>query len=211
MKNLTTTFNLCLIPLLIHAVKSTNLRHVLVWHSFMWDIITNSYLSPAWTISVKEVLLTHWGRVTRICVSKLIIIGSDNGLSPDRRQAIIWTNAMILLIEPLGTNCSEILIEIHIYSFKKMHLKMSSGKWRPFCLGLNVLLALIWGPVCQKQVPRAGTNNYIPQILWAVTTCPCPWYLLVPRKFTNNLHLYHRHGVLQEPRRYSLNHEYLFS
>ena len=31
------------------------------------------------------------------------------------------------------------LIEIHIFSFKKIHLKMSSGKWRPFCLGLNVL------------------------------------------------------------------------
>ena len=26
------------------------------------------------------------------------IIGSDNGLSPDRRQAIIWTKAGILLI-----------------------------------------------------------------------------------------------------------------
>ena len=43
---------------------------------------------------------------------KLSIIGSDNGLSPGRRQAIIWTNAGILLIEPLGTNFSEILIEI---------------------------------------------------------------------------------------------------
>ena len=47
---------------------------------------------------------------------------------------------MILLIEPLGTNCSEIFIETHRYSFKKMHLRMSSGKWRPFCLGLNVLI-----------------------------------------------------------------------
>ena len=34
-------------------------------------------------------LLTHWGRVTHICVSKLTIIGSYNGLSPGRRQAII--------------------------------------------------------------------------------------------------------------------------
>ena len=63
----------------------------------------------------------------------------DNGLSPDRRQAIIWTNAGILLIRPLGTNFSGILIEIHTFSFKKMHLKMSSTKRRPFCLGLNVL------------------------------------------------------------------------
>ena len=83
--------------------------------------------------------LTHWGRVTHICVGKLTIIGSYNGLSPGRCQAIIWTNAGIFLIEPLGTNFSEILIGIQIFSLKKMHLKMSSAKWRPFCIGLNVL------------------------------------------------------------------------
>ena len=83
--------------------------------------------------------LTHWGRVTHICVGNLTIIGSDNGLSPDRRQAIIWTNTGILLIGPLGTNFSEILIGIQTFSFKKINLKMSSAKWRPFCLGLNVL------------------------------------------------------------------------
>ena len=83
--------------------------------------------------------LTHWGRVTHICVCKLTIIGSDNGLSPGRRQAIIQTNAGILLIETLGTNFNEILIDIHIFSFKKIHFKMSSGKWQPSCLGLNVL------------------------------------------------------------------------
>ena len=83
--------------------------------------------------------LTHWGRVTHICISKLTIIGSDNFLSPDQRQAIIWTNAGILLIEPLGTNFSEILIEILTFSFTKMHLEVLSAKWRPFCLGLNVL------------------------------------------------------------------------
>ena len=83
--------------------------------------------------------LTHWGRVTHICVGNLTIIGSGNGLSPDRRQAITWTNVGILLIGPLGTNFSEMLIEIHTFSFKKIHWKMSSGKWRPFCLGLNVL------------------------------------------------------------------------
>ena len=68
----------------------------------------------------------------RMHSSKLTIIGSDNDLSPGRRQAIIWTNAGILLIWPLGTYFSEISIEIHIISFKKMHLKLSSGKWRPF-------------------------------------------------------------------------------
>ena len=72
-------------------------------------------------------ILTHWGRVTHICVSELTIIGSDNGLVPGRRQAIIWTNVGILLIGPIGTNFNKILMEIHIISFKKMHLKMSSG------------------------------------------------------------------------------------
>ena len=81
-----------------------------------------------WVNSLKpDETLTHWGRVTHICISKLTIIGSDNGLSPGRRQAIIWTNAGIMLIGPLRTNFSEILIEIFTFSFKKMHLKMSSG------------------------------------------------------------------------------------
>ena len=76
--------------------------------------------------------LTHWGRVTHLCVGNLTIIGSDNGLSPGRRQAIIWTSAGILLTGPLGTNFSEVLIGIQTFSLKKMHLKMSSAKWRPF-------------------------------------------------------------------------------
>ena len=63
--------------------------------------------------------LNHWGRVTHICVSKLAIIGSDNGLSPGRRQAIIWINVKILLIRSLGTEFSEILIKIDTFSLKK--------------------------------------------------------------------------------------------
>ena len=70
---------------------------------------------------------THWGRVTYICVSKLTINGSDNGLSPGRRQAIIWTNTEILLIGPLGTNFIEIIVGIQTFSFRKMHLEMSSA------------------------------------------------------------------------------------
>ena len=66
-----------------------------------------------------------------MCVGNLAIIGPDNGLSPGRRQAIIRTNAGILLIEPLRTNFSEISIKIHTFSSKEMHLKMSSAKWRP--------------------------------------------------------------------------------
>ena len=90
-------------------------------------------------ITISHKWLTHWSPVTHTCVSKLSNIGSDNGLSPARRQAIIWTNARILLIGPLETNFSEILTEIMTFSFKKMYLKASSAKLRPFCFGLNVL------------------------------------------------------------------------
>ena len=107
--------------------------------------------------------LTHWGRVTHICVSKLTIIGSDNGLSPDPHQAIIWTNAGLLLIGPLGTNFSEILIEILTFSSKKMRLKVSSAKRRPFCPGLNVLTHLRtlgadpeMNVICQEFAFRLG-------------------------------------------------------
>ena len=85
--------------------------------------------------------------MTHICVGNLTIIGPDNGLSPGRRQAIIWTNAGILSIGPWGTNFSEILIGIHTLSLKKTHLKMSSAKWRPFCLCLNVL-------ICHVSLPH---------------------------------------------------------
>ena len=63
-----------------------------------------------------------------ICVSKLFIIGSDNGLSPSRRQAITWFNAGLLSIELSGTNSSENWIWIQNISFKKMHFNMPSAK-----------------------------------------------------------------------------------
>ena len=103
------------------------------WMKWVNKVYPNDIL---WSL---KLLISHWGRVTHICVSKLTIIGSDNCLSPSQHQAIIWTNAGILLIGTLGTNFSEILIEIRPFSFKKMHFKMSSRKWQPFCLSLNVI------------------------------------------------------------------------
>ena len=81
--------------------------------------------------------------VSHKCVRKLTIIGSDNGLSPGWRQAIIWTIDGMLLFGPSVTNFSEILVKIDTFSFKKMHLKMSSAKWRSFCLSLNVLMCYL--------------------------------------------------------------------
>ena len=116
---------------------------------------------------------THWGRLTHIiCVSKLTIIGSDNGLLPDRRQAIIWTNAGILLIGPMGTNFSEILIEIYTFSFKKMHLKMSSTNGGHFVLASISLQNKIWSLldrstilpkfICNKEGKLARPTQVLP-------------------------------------------------
>ena len=73
------------------------------------------YDNRRYSMKIVDANLTHWGRVTHKCVSKLTIIDPDNGLSPGQRQAIIWTNAGILLIRTLGTNFSEILCEIHSF------------------------------------------------------------------------------------------------
>ena len=70
------------------------------------------------------------------------MINSENGLLPVLCQAIIWTKAVLLSVGPLETIVSQIAFEIETFSFKKMHLKMSPGKYRLFYLGLNVLTQL---------------------------------------------------------------------
>ena len=108
--------------------------------------------------------LTHWAERLIYASVRLPIIGSDNGLSPDRRQAIIWSNADVLQIGPLGAKFNKIWKKIITFSFKKMRLKMSSSKWRPFCLGLNVLMyrciygnretMIIWWPFRALKLPK---------------------------------------------------------
>ena len=95
--------------------------------------------------SLKIILLTHWGWVTHICISETIIIGSDNAWC----QTIIWTSAGILLIKPLGINISEILIAMNTFSFKKVHLKMSS--W---------FLMVPWDPEAMNQSTGNGSHHW---------------------------------------------------
>ena len=127
----------------------TNINEILSGiHTFSFKkmhlkMLSAKQLAFCLSLNVLTTLLTHWGWVMHICVGKLTIIGSDNGLSPGRRQAIIWTYAGILLIETLGTNINEILSGIHTFSFKKMHLNMLSVKWLAFCLSLNVWTTLL--------------------------------------------------------------------
>ena len=104
-------------------------RGIFVVNPRVNQLIFNSDPSP----------ITHWGRVTYICASKLTMLGSDNALSPDRHQAIIRTNAGILFIRPknkLQWNCirnSNIFID-------EIAFENVAVKWRSFCLGLNVLM-----------------------------------------------------------------------
>ena len=99
----------------------------------MWDVMTPPCLNfngghnldaglanPCYKVTKA---LNHWGRVTHTYVGNLTTTGSDNGLSPGRHQAIIWTNAGILLTGPPRTNDSEIFIEILTFPFKKVRLK----------------------------------------------------------------------------------------
>ena len=112
-------------------------------------------------LSILGLNLTHWGRVTHIWFADLATIGLDNGLSPVRCQAIISTNAGILLIGPLGTNFSETLIRIQIFSFKKMHYKMSSAKWRSFLSRSQCV-----NPYINKRDPRMRVTIILFMILF---------------------------------------------
>ena len=104
--------------------------------------------------------------MTRICIGKLTIIVSDNGLSPGRRQAIIWSNAGILLIGPSGTNFSAILIEIQTFPSKKIRYKMSSAKCCPFRFGLNVLISLCGASLINTlSRPRQNGRHFPDNIL----------------------------------------------
>ena len=112
-------------------------------HRFMWYFWT-SYLN---------VWLTHWCRVTHICVDKLTIIGSDMACRLDSTKPL---SEPVLEYCQLETNFSEISIGIQTFSFKKVHLKMSTW-WRPFCIGLKVLMILC--AILQVHVVHVGLGT----------------------------------------------------
>ena len=90
--------------------------------------------------TILHTALTHWGRVTHICVGKLTIIGSDNGLSPGRRQAIIWTIAGRNIVNWTLGNKLQWNLKRNSYIFiQENAFENVVWKWRPFCLSLYVL------------------------------------------------------------------------
>ena len=141
-------------------------------------------------LDTQDTQLTHWGRVTHICVSKLTTFGSDNGLSPGRRQAIIRTIAGILLIGPLRLNFSEFVIKFNTFLLKKMHLKMSSAKWRLFRLGLIVWSCRLESTVVCLVDMIFRLHSPILSLPWVVT----PNLSLKPRtdflhRFSNSIEI----------------------
>ena len=124
--------------------------------------------------------LPRWGRGTHICVGKLVIIGSDNGLSPRRRRATIWTNVGISSIWPLGTNVSEVLVGIHTFWFNKMHLKMfffceMVSTWsRPQSVKTAMLMSVSWSIWYHAwaNVVLSRSGGYNPSCVYASV---CVW------------------------------------
>ena len=144
-----------MVMILLYTWTPYKMAHCLQGACWQQGISTPYFMFLRHCRKLRPMFLTHWGQVTHICVSILAIIGWDNGLSPGRRQAIIWTNAGILLIRTLETNFSGILGEIHSFSFSKMHLKMSSAKWRLVGLGLN---ELTWWNLCTLLIDDRPSN-----------------------------------------------------
>ena len=106
-----------------------------------------------------------------------VIIGSGNGLSPVRRQAITWTNADLLLIGPFGTNFNEIRIEIQNFSFTKMHLKRLSAKWRPFCPGGDELMNPIPDQTADQWITSLITGVHVPQQAYGMGVLHAYWIM----------------------------------
>ena len=130
--------------------------------------------------------------MTHIFVDNLTIIGSDDNLSPGRRQAIIWINAGILWIRSVGTIFSEILSTMHTFSFKNMHLKLSSAaiRSRPQCVNDHCIKnslawtastddsrSLVWSisAVIQGVVQEHGRDTKPPfiMLIWNLLVTIC--------------------------------------
>ena len=74
------------------------------------------------------------------CISRLTVIGPENGLSPGRHQAIIWTNAGMLLTEPVRTTSVKYnrssFIFIQENAFENVVSEMESILSRPQCVNV---------------------------------------------------------------------------
>ena len=172
-------FILChhVITYMYHLIESMWYHRLFIWLDSFWIgcILTAyckiKYLNRVLFVHINSAHkrwilcdLTHWGRVKHMCVSKISIIVSDNGLWTQSH----YLNQCLNIVNwtPGRLNFREILNEINTVSFKKMHLNMSSAQWRFFPLSLNEVIArpcpkfngaLVKAPQYFEHV----TNNYV--------------------------------------------------
>ena len=129
----------------VSLLRCLNFKRIVVKVSVGWNDDAWIQINFYWSACVSHwpcimSALTHWGQVMHVCISKWTTIGWENGLSPEQHQAIIWTNAEILLIGPLGTNFSKILIEIDAYifiqenAFENVVWEMAAVLFQPRCV-----------------------------------------------------------------------------
>ena len=150
-----------------------------VWKLHIWNFIQISQEPMSFNVkpckhmcSDYQLFFTHWGRVTHICVSKLTIMGPDNGLSPGRHHHLnqCWNNVNSTLGNKLQWNLNRNSNNfIHENAFESV-----VWKWRPFCLGPNefgclhlgqwpmtYLMTLSdWTMSCQPWPPRARYGQW---------------------------------------------------
>ena len=112
----------------IHMNKLCPACHMFSMSRYRLEINLCHSACDGWVahLIAQRIKLAHWGRVTHICVGNLAVMGSVNGLSSGRRQAIVCTNAAILLILPLATNFTKLFS-----NFKYFYQRKCIWKCRP--------------------------------------------------------------------------------
>ena len=97
------------------------------------------YMLARWYAWNKPHFLTPWGWVKHICISKLTIIGSDNGLLPGRHQAIIWTNTGILLSGKENA-FENVIYEMEASSSRPQCVHLFGCEARIFCTKYSMII-----------------------------------------------------------------------
>ena len=90
--------------------------------------MTHDYL--VYPLRSGDAFVCHWSGSSLVQVMACRLFGA---------KPFTWTNGAILSIGHLGTNFGEFYLKFKHFRWIKMHSKMSSAKWRPFCLGLDVV------------------------------------------------------------------------
>ena len=117
----------------------SNLTHALQTLFNVFVCVTSTVLH----VDISWLIKAEWRIYTSV---NYAIIYSDNGLSSDRCQTIVWPDDGIFFIKLLGTNLSEIWIKIQESPRMKITLESEFAKCRPFSLSVHVLARLAMEP-----------------------------------------------------------------